>query len=1002
MIKKSCIRIFLLLLLAPTLWVQAQDSLDFKTNVEISKSNWADSVLQSLKLDEKIAQLLMIRTYSNKDTNYYNHIEALIKKYNLGGLCFFQGGPVMQAKLTNRYQNAAKTPIFIAMDAEWGPGMRLDSTFSFPFNMTLGSLEDDSLVYSMGSEIARQLKLLGVQINFAPVVDINSNPDNPVINSRSFGEDKFAVAQKAIAYMKGLQDNGIVATAKHFPGHGDTGSDSHFTLPVINKNFAQLDSLELYPFKQLINSGLEAVMVAHLFVPALDSAPGTPTTLSAKVVNGLLREKLEFNGLVITDALDMKGVTSNHKPGEIEVDALKAGNDILLLPQDIGAAISAIRKAVEEGVIEEGVIDKKCRKILTVKERHGLANYQPTQPDSLYNLINTVQNELLERYIYEEAISLLTNRDELLPLSRFDTLKIATLSIGSPELTAFQEMLANYIHVDHFNILKHFTANEKKSLLKKLSSYNLVIIGFHNTNIFPTKSFGINKECMDLAAAIADTTKTVLAMFSSPYSLRMIEQPGKFGSILLGHQDTRIANEICAQIIMGSIPAIGHLPVTVDSNFTLNQKINTISLKRLGYSIPEEVGVNSLDLNKIDDIVLRCIADKATPGCQVLVAVDGKVIYRKSFGYHTYAKGNFVKNTDLYDLASVTKVAATTMSIMKLYDDKKIDIDHRLVQYLPYLNGTNKENLIIREVMAHQARLKPWIPFYLNTLDKQGNPDKKLYSKTLDDHHTVKVAENLYIDKNYGFVIYDSIATSGLRKKRDYKYSDLGFYLLKQAIENVSNKPLNTFVADEFYRPLGLQYTCFNPLDKFDPAVIVPTEKDDYFRHQLVHGYVHDPGAAMLGGISGHAGLFSDANDLAILMQMLLQGGDYGGRRYLRTGTIEQFTAQQFPLNENRRGLGFDKPEPNERDKGPSCRSATLLSFGHSGFTGTYFWVDPEYNLIYIFLSNRVNPTAANVKLIRKNTRTNIQQVIYDALKDKKQPKVSDEIGQLEYRVNPN
>ncbi|MCB0804810.1 MAG: serine hydrolase [Bacteroidales bacterium] len=982
---------------------QAQDSLvKPAVETEILASSWSDSVLQTLTLNEKIAQLLMLRTYSDKDSAYYAETEAIIKKYNPGGLCFFQGGPVMQTKLTNRYQAVARTPVFIAMDAEWGAGMRLDSCHSFPFNMTFGSVTDDSLIYKAASEIARQMKLMGVHINFAPVVDINNNPANPVINSRSFGEDKNNVAQKGIAYMRGLQDNGIIATAKHFPGHGDTGSDSHYTLPVIDKTTESIDSIELFPFKQLIDNGLDGVMVAHLFIPSLDSTPNTPTTLSQPVVTGLLRKSLGFDGLVITDALDMKGVTIHHKPGDIELKALMAGNDILLLPQDIGAAIDRISQAVEDGTLSEDVIDQRCKKILLYKEKAGLAKWQKAKTDSLYEQLSTFRNELLDRKIFEEAITLLKNDNDLIPLQKFDSLKIASVSIGSPSLTPFQEMLGNYTKIDHFNILKKFTPNEKKTLLHKLEDYNLVIIGIHNTNIFPSKNFGIDPDELNLAGEIADSLNTVLCLFASPYSLEMMNDPASYKSIILGHQDTRTANEIAARIIMGNLGAKGKLPVTVGDKFKTGGGIETLPIGRLGYTIPEEMGIDAKDLEKIDRIVLKSIADKATPGCQVLVAVDGNVIYQKSFGYHTYVKGNFVKNTDIYDLASITKVAATTLSIMKLYDERKMDIDHRLVSYLPFLNGSNKENLVIRDVMTHQARLKSWIPFYLNTLDKKGNPDKKLYGNKLDAEHTVQVADHLFINRDYGFVMIDSIVTSGLRKKRDYKYSDLGFYLLKISVENITNKPLDKYVDESFYKSLGLQYTGFNPLSRFDKKVIVPTEKDDYFRHQLVHGFVHDPGAAMLGGVSGHAGLFGNANDLAIIFQMLLQDGFYGGIRYVKPETVEQFTAQQFPLNDNRRGLGFDKPEPVERDKGPTCKSASLDSFGHTGFTGTYCWADPKYNLVYIFLSNRVNPTASNIKLIRQNIRTDIQQAIYDALKGREQNDAGNEIGRLEQMKIPN
>jgi beta-glucosidase-like glycosyl hydrolase/CubicO group peptidase (beta-lactamase class C family) len=973
-IKFSILLTFFLLIL-----VSIPDKVSGQLTADTSRVSWADSVLSSLTIEEKIAQLMMIRTYSNKDKDYYTKVESTIKKFNIGGLCFFQGGPVMQAKLTNKYQTVAKTPLFISIDAEWGLGMRLDSCFSFPYQMTLGAVRNNDLIYEMGSLVAKQLKMVGAQINFAPVADVNNNPENPVINSRSFGESEWEVAQKSIAYMLGLQDNGIISTAKHFPGHGDTDSDSHYMLPVINHNRERLDSIELYPFKLLIGRGLDAVMVAHLFVPHLDSTPNTPTTLSKPVITGLLKNELGFKGLVITDALDMKGVTSGHKPGEIELQAFLAGNDILLLPQNVEAAITAIKTAVDSGLVTEGMINDRCLKVLNYKQKAGLNHYAPTSTKDLYQNLNGIENDLITRKIYKEAVTIVKNENQLIPLTHLDTLKIATLSIGSAEINAFQAMLGNYTEINHFNILSKFSEAQSAAMVNKLEDYNLVLISIHNTNIFAGKNFGLTPETFQLIDKIAEKKKVVLTLFGNPYGLGNVLRPEILASVVVGYQDTKIANEITAQIIMGSIEAKGRLPVMLTDSLYLHSGIETKTLKRLQYTIPEELGINRKDLNKIDSIALLAIREKATPGCQILVAKDGKVIYWKAFGYKTYEKSDFIENSDLYDLASVTKIAATTLAVMKLSDEGKLDIDQTLSYYLPQLKGTNKEDIVIRELLAHQARLKAWIPFYLSTI-KNNKPDPEYYSTSFDQQHTIKVANNLYLRDDYIPVIYDSIASSRLLKKKDYVYSDLGLYLLKQIIENQTKRPLNLYVEESFYQPLGLQTMCYNPLERFEATRIIPTEKDDYFRNQLIVGYVHDQGAAMLGGVGGHAGLFSNANDLAIIMQMLLQGGDYGGIKFIEPATISEFTKQQFPLNNNRRGIGFDKPEPENWDDGPTCQSASLESFGHTGFTGTYAWADPKYNLVYIFLSNRVYPSAQNTKLIKMKIRKEIQQVIYNAV----------------------
>lgn len=955
------------------------DDLTKSGHIDSTATSWADSVLNILSLDEKIAQLMMIRTYSNKDETYYLDVEHTILKYKIGGLCFFQGGPVRQANLTNRYQEFSKIPLLIAMDAEWGLGMRLDSTYSFPYQMTLGAMADDHLIYEMGAAIAGQLKMSGVHINFAPVADINNNPANPVINSRSFGESRFEVTKKSLAYMKGLQDNGIIATAKHFPGHGDTDTDSHYALPVISHSRERLDSIELFPFRQLINNGLDAVMIAHLLVTSLDSTKNTPATLSRAIITDLLKNKLGFQGLVITDALDMKGVTANHRPGEIELKAFLAGNDILLLPQDVKAAIYEIKNAVGLGVVTEEQVDERCLKVLKYKQKAGLDHYLPAATDSLFERLNTVNNELITRKIYESAITVVKNEQNLIPLIRLDTLKIATLAIGSPEINKFQEMLGNYSPMDHYNILSNFTENQASGLTENLKKYNLIIIGIHNSNIFASKNFGLTPASFKLIDRLSEQTKVILTVFANPYSISNILHPDSLASIIVAYQDNNIANEIAAQIIMGSIAAIGKLPVYSSPDFPSGFGLNINSVGKLKYALPEEIGIAGHDFDRIDSIALMAIREKATPGCQIVVAKDGKVIYRKSFGYHTYQKADIVLNTDLYDLASLTKIEATTLAIMKLVDGEKFDIDYKLGWYLPWLKGTNKENIIVREMMAHQAQLEAWIPFYLPTVIKK-KPDTAFYSANPDKDHSVKVADRLYMRDDYKKSIYDSIASSPLLKKKEYVYSDIGFILLKQCIENLSAQSLDKFVESNFYKPLGLQTTCFNPLNRFDLSRIVPTEKDDYFRSQLIHGYVHDPGAAMLGGVSGHAGLFSNAGDLAVIMQMLLNGGEYGGIRYLDENTVKEFTKQQFPMEGNRRGIGFDKPDLENRDNGPTCTSTSELSFGHTGFTGTYAWADPKYNLVYIFLSNRIYPTAKNDKLIKMKVRKEIQKIIYNAV----------------------
>jgi len=939
---------------------------------------WADSVLNSLSTEEMIGQLLVVRA-NNPNHEYFSLIDQYITKYNIGGVTFFGGHPTAQVIQTNQWQKLARTPLFISIDGEWGPAMRLDSIPAFPYQMTLGAMINDSLIYRMGLEVAAQCKRMGIHINFAPVVDINSNPANPVIHMRSFGENREDVARKGIMYMKGMQDGGLIVTAKHFPGHGDTGSDSHHTLPLINHSKQRLDSVELYPFRKLIEAGLDGIMIAHLNIPAIEKKANTASTLSEAVVTGLLRNELRFNGLIVTDALDMKGVTLNNEPGQIELEALKAGNDILLLSGNVPEAVRRIKLAVDQQEIPEEMVRERCRKILIYKYKAGLNQVKPVDTRNLFEDLNNPATELLCRNLFQESVTIVKNDNNLLPLTRLDTLRIASVSIGYGDITPFQERLACYAPVNNFFLKKDPSETELENLKKEIKGFNLVIFSLQNTSIWGGKPYGISQQAIKFITETAKSKKVILDLFATPYALGLFEAVSLPDAIIMSYQDHPSMQDLSAQAIFGGIQVTGKLPVTAGKAFPSGISIQT-NATRLKYTIPEELGISRIDLSPVDSMIRDAIKKKVFPGCQVWAAKDGKVFYMESFGYHTYENDVPVRNTDLYDLASLTKIAASTLAVMRLTDEKRIDIDQQLQSYLPYLKGTNKGGINIREMMAHQAKLTPWIPFYKNTL-KDKKPDTALYRETMSEDFPVRVAEGMYLHKNYQYAIFDSIISSPLLKTSSYKYSDLGFYFMPEIIENLVNKPFDDYISKTFYQPLGLSTIGFLPRERFPLSRITPTEKDTIFRMQLVHGDVHDQGAAMLGGVSGHAGLFSDANDLGILGQMLLNGGTYGGVKFLETATIGEFTSWQFPLNDNRRGVGFDKPLQQYSAEGPCCKSASPSSYGHTGFTGTYIWIDPESRLTFVFLSNRVYPDATNNKLANMNLRPKIHQVFYDAIK---------------------
>lgn len=952
-----------------------------------SGSNWVNRQLKSMKLDEKIGQLFMVAAYSNKGADHQKEIEKLVSKYGIGGLIFFQGGPVRQARLTNIYQEKAKVPLMIAMDAEWGLDMRLDSTIGYPRQMALGAIKDNESIYNMGAALAKQCRRLGVHVNFAPVIDINNNPNNPVINSRSFGEDKVAVAEKGIAYMKGMQDNLVLACGKHFPGHGDTDADSHKSLPVIKHDKKRLDEIELYPFRELIDAGLGSMMVAHLYVPALDKTANQATTLSPKVVRDLLKNDMKFKGLVFTDALNMKGVSKFYEPGEVDVRAILAGNDVLLFAEDVPKAISKIKDAISKGEVTEDEITHRVTKILKTKYWMNLDEYEPINEKNLVEDLNSAEMQMSNRKVVEKSLTLLQNHTALLPYAELDSIQLATVCIGgkSNGKNIFQNTVDLYAPAKHFNVSSAPTFNEIIELNEGLEGVEHIVIGLHGLRQYPGRNFGITKEMVDLVKLLETKGKISLVYFGNPYGLKHLEKLDEIEAVMVAYHDGPYQQEYAVQALFGGIEVNGKLPISVNETYPAGKGLTTEKLGTFKYSQPEEVGISSNDLVQIDSIAIEGIKAGAYPGCQVLVAKEGKVIYKKNFGYYTYNNKKLVTDASIYDLASITKIASTTFSVMKLHDEKKIELDKQLCDYLPEVVDTATHlysEIVIRDMLSHKAGLAPWIPFYKKTL-ANGYPKYNYYSLVQSGTYPYRVAEDLYMHKDYPNRIMSELLNTPLRAEKKYKYSDLGYYFLNMIIERQSGLTQDEFVAQNFYRPMGLKTATYKPMEQHDKELIVPTEDDRAFRRQLVHGDVHDPGAAMIGGVAGHAGLFSNANDLAKIMQCFMNYGEYGGKRYISEETVREFVRCQFCEEDNRRGAGFDKPVRNGHD-GPTCPCVSYESFGHTGFTGTMAWADPEEEIVYIFLSNRVYPSASNTKLLNMDIRTRIQEVIYDAVANSK------------------
>ncbi|MEA1887131.1 MAG: glycoside hydrolase family 3 N-terminal domain-containing protein [Bacteroidota bacterium] len=943
---------------------------------------WVDSIMSALSIEEKIAQSIFLATWSDKDIGHYTEIDRMIREYGIGGLVFFQGTPGKQVELIKHYQEISPLPLAIALDGEWGAGMRLDKMQDYPYQMTLGAINNDLLVYEMGSRIAEEFRLLGLTSNLAPVADINNNPDNPVINFRSFGENRNSVARKVIMYMEGLQDNGILATAKHFPGHGDTDTDSHYDLPVIIHGRQRFDSLELYPFKMAIQEGIGGIMSAHLNIPALDTTSDLPSTLSKKIMTGLLKEELGFQGLVLTDAMNMKGLTKYYEPGQAEAIAYMAGNDIIEYVNDAGLAIRSIKDFYDKGKIPYSKIENTTRKILAFKYWSALHAQEPSGEKAIEKS-NQNANSAFIRKLYANALTVLNNRDNIIPVKRLDNKKIACIAINSRNKTALQSMAEKYTRIDNYYWTKE--SNENDSLVKKLEEYNLVIAGIFDTDQRPFMNYGISPEASDFIGQLAYKTKLIGIYFGNPYAINSLPDLQCAEGLILAYQENKYTEELSAQLIFGGIGGHGKLPVTINEKYGQGHGIITPGNIRLQYSYPEDVGISSEEIEKkIDSLALKGLEAGAYPGCEVIMARKGIVFFHKCYGSHTYQSRIDVRAYDLYDLASVTKIAASTTGLMKLDGEGLFSPDDRLIEYVPEMRWSDKKDLLFRDILAHQAGLYPWIPYWKNTLRYNGTYKWWTIKRVESERFPGTVANGLYVHRKYFNKIIRTIKRSPLGEK-EYVYSGLVFFLIPSIIEDLSEEAYEDFLYKNIYHKLGAYDIVFNPFRFYHRSRIVPTERDTLFRKQLLHGYVHDEGAAMMGGFSGNAGLFATANDLIKLMEMYRREGRYGDEQIIEEKIIREYTSYQFPENENRRGLGFDKPlidEYDDTEEDYPCPGASPSSFGHSGFTGTFVWVDPEYELSYVFLSNRVYPTRENNLLYDLNIRTEILQSAYDSITD--------------------
>jgi beta-N-acetylhexosaminidase len=933
---------------------------------------WAQNQLNSMSLDEKIAQFFMLASWPNKGEEHQLEIENYIKNHKIGGVIFFQGKRNELNTAINRFQNASKIPLLIGMDAEWGVAMRISDEKRFPFAYTIGACNDTSITENLAAMMAQECRDLGIHINFAPVADVNSNPENPVIGFRSFSENASMVSNHVTAVVKGLEKNGVLSCIKHFPGHGDTDKDSHFELPTVSHTRNHFEEVDFIPFKKGISVGVSSVMIGHLNIPNIDET-GTPSSLSKKIIQDELINKMGFKGLVISDALNMKGVSNKYGKTDVISKAFQAGNDILLYPEEIESAIKTLSQQVKKGLISEEEINKRCLKVLQAK--YHVLNFKTDLKKYTEKYFKVFTNEEIEwkkRETYEKAITVIKN-DNILPIINHQQ-KIACISIGA-NASYFQEMMQNFNKITYFNFDDFEEAIHK--MKSKINDFDLIVTSIHTKSVLPKDNYSLPGDLNKWIEFLPESSKNCIVHCGNPVALKTTSFPQKINALVLTYENHQYAQEAAAQLMFGAIGTNGKIPFNVSNQIVKFQGLSLNPINRLKFTMPEELGLKSNDFDAIDKIVQSGLDAKAFPGCQVLVAVKGKVIYRKNFGTVSYLDTTSIHNHHVYDIASISKIVGSTAALMRLETENKFTLEKQLKDYIPDVVLDSKVGEIkLKNMMAHQAGFTPWLAFYKSTLEK-GEWNLDIYKCDYSADFCVPVADKLWISNKYETKIYQKILSTPLNLPEKYEYSDLGYYFAKKIIEKQSGKSLDDFLYSNFYNPMGLYHLRYLPLLFFPKNQIIPTENDTIFRKQLIHGYVHDPGAAMLGGVGGHAGIFSNSTDLAAMMQMFLNKGSYANVKYISPDIIKKYTSAQ--LSGNRRGAGFDRPTAN-KEGGPTCALVSSDSYGHSGFTGTFTWADPEYGINYVFLSNRVNPSAENKKIQTMHIRTEIQRVIYEVV----------------------
>lgn len=888
-----------------------------------------DLLLESMNPRERIAQLFFAPVYGRymaQGTPERLDIEHLVANEHIGGLILMSGNVYGQASLINDLQAMAKVPLWITQDMEFGAAMRIEGSTRITPAMGIAATGDKRNAFIKGKITASEAKALGVHQIFAPVLDVNNNPNNPAINIRSFSSDPKTVADYGLAFIQGIQSEGLVATAKHFPGHGDTETDSHLDLPVVQHSYQRLDSIELVPFLSAVNGGIKSIMSAHISFPKVSDREGIPGTLDKHILTSLLRDSLGFEEMIVTDGLGMKGITKHFSPGKAVIEALGAGADLMLMSPDITTAIDELEQAVNDGTLAMERINVSVRKLLQWKADHGLLDKKQfiDLPTLSYN-VGLPAHESEARRIAQESITLLKNDGDIIPIntSRYPNLMVVNVSdsdIGSPERSFIQEIKKYHPDVNYFEHDLRTTSNDELRILRQARRTDLIVLGAftrfrvgQNLQLNATQTNFVRK-------LLATRTPVVTVIFGNPYLIQSISSSEVQ---LMGWANTSLQSEAAASALFGARNINGRLSIDIPGKYAFGDGLQ-LPKSTLYFGEPSDVNSSYAQLQKIDHIIREAIRDSVFPGAVAAVVKDGNLIYNKAFGYFDYDKLQEVRSNTPYDLASITKIMATTTAIMHLVDRGLLSLDDKVGTYIDRYTTVEKNELTVRDLLNHES----------------GLPAFKVYVDKIQDRKS----------------LIEAVKNEDLQYEphEKYVYSDLGLILLAEIIEIVSGERIDDYVRKHLFYPLGMSSTSFTPknVGQWYARSIPPTEMDTIFRKSLVQAEVHDERAYYMDGVAGHAGLFSNTIDIAKYITFLLNGGYYGGQRYLSEHLIQEFTTAQNSLSG--RGLGFDL-----KSRSGFSSAGTLMSnksFGHTGFTGTSFWVDPDEKLGVILLTNRVHP----------------------------------------------